>query len=125
MRYKIIYDSPDGENSIIVSDHESDMDLWSMIAEQYPEIYDQIEEPDILEIRKISNTYRWNIKARTDTGFISWNIEAPDNLDFYALRVFDFDDPFNTECLDWLKTHAPDIYKYAAAGKIYNVTVIE
>lgn len=125
MRYKIIYDSPDGENSIIVSDHESDMDLWSMIAEQYPEIYDQIEEPDILDIRKVSRTNRWYIEVKTETGYLSWKIEAPDNLNFYGLQLFDFDDPFNTDCLTWLKTHAPDLYKYAESGKIHEMAVIE
>lgn len=125
MKYKVIYDSPDGENLIIVTDHETDMDLWSMIAEQYPEIYDQIEESNILEIRKVSNTYRWIIKARTDTGFISWNIEAPYGIDFQGLCVLGVDDPYNRECIGWLKNHAPDIYRYVVAGKIYNVRVIE
>ena len=125
MRYKIIFDCKDGECTIEVTDHESDMDLWSMIEEQHPDLYDEINENTILGIMKISDTIRWYVEASADTGYLSWRIEAPDDIDFYGLLVFGIDDPVNSDCRNWLKTHAPDLYRYAESGKIHDVSVIE
>lgn len=125
MRYKVIYDSKDGESTIEITDHESDMDMWSMILEQHPEIYDEIDETNILGISKISNTILWYIEASAETGYLTWRIEAPDDVDFHGLSVFDFNHPLNRDCRNWLKSHAPDLYRYAEAGKIHDVRVIE